>query len=76
MRVTSKGQITIPQELRDRYGLGPGTEVEVVAGEGGPVIRASRPGGAGARLVAQLRDSGDSGLSADAILRLTRGDCD
>ncbi len=34
MRMTSKGQVTIPQELRERYGLGPGAEVEVVAGEG------------------------------------------
>lgn len=76
MRVTAKGQITIPQKLRDQYGLGPGTEVEVVAGEDGPLIRASRQGQAGARLIEQLRDSGDSGLSADEILRLTRGDGD
>lgn len=74
MRVTSKGQITIPQKLREQYGLGPGTDVEVIAGDDGPVIRASRPGQTGARLIAQLRDCGDSGLGADEILRLTRGD--
>lgn len=76
MRVTAKGQITIPQKLREQYGLGPGAEVDVVAGDEGPMIRASRQGGAGARLVERLRDSGDSGLSADEILRLTRGDGD
>jgi AbrB family looped-hinge helix DNA binding protein len=28
MRVTSKGQVTIPQEIREKYGMLPGTEVE------------------------------------------------
>ena len=28
MRVTSKGQVTIPKEIRDRLGIGPGSEVE------------------------------------------------
>ncbi len=29
-RVTSKGQITIPKQVRDRLGLEPGAEVELV----------------------------------------------
>lgn len=28
MRLTSKGQVTIPQDIRERLGLHPGTEVE------------------------------------------------
>ena len=28
MRITSKGQVTIPQEIREKAGLLPGTEVE------------------------------------------------
>lgn len=74
MRVTSKGQVTIPADLRERYGLAPGAEVEVVAGDDGALIRARAPASRGIELVAKLRDSGDSGLSAEAILRLTRGD--
>ncbi len=31
MRVTEKGQVTIPKEIRDRLGIVPGTEVEFIA---------------------------------------------
>jgi antitoxin PrlF len=27
-RITSKGQVTVPKEIRDEFGLGPGTEVQ------------------------------------------------
>jgi AbrB family looped-hinge helix DNA binding protein len=37
MRVTSKGQITIPQAIRERWGLLPHTEVQFVE-EGGRVF--------------------------------------
>jgi AbrB family looped-hinge helix DNA binding protein len=30
MRVTSKGQVTIPKEIRDRLGIGPGSEIDFV----------------------------------------------
>jgi AbrB family looped-hinge helix DNA binding protein len=73
--MTAKGQVTIPADLRDRFGLGPGAEVEVVAGEDGAVVRpVHRDGGRGAELVARLRDRADGTLSAEAVLRLTRGD--
>ena len=41
-RVTSKGQITIPQDIRDRFGFLPGTDVDVIAGEGIAFIVKSR----------------------------------
>lgn len=37
MVITSKGQVTIPQRIRNRYGLKPGTTVEFVA-EGTKVL--------------------------------------
>lgn len=76
MRMTAKGQVTIPQELRQRFDLGPGAEVEVVATEDGALVRPTRAGGSGRRLVDQLRDRADAGLDADEILRLTRGEPD
>jgi bifunctional DNA-binding transcriptional regulator/antitoxin component of YhaV-PrlF toxin-antitoxin module len=74
MRMTSEGQVTIPRELRERYALGPGAEVEVVPNADGALVRPVVDAGAGSRLVAQLRDRADGGLSADEVLRMTRGD--
>ncbi len=74
MRVTAKGQVTIPRELRDQFALGPGSEVEIVGTEGGALIRPVTHSGTGSRLVAHLRDRADGELTADEVLRLTRGE--
>lgn len=74
MRVTTKGQVTIPLELRERFGLGPGAEVEVIAGESGALVRRAEARARGADIIARLRDRADGGLDADAVLRLTRGE--
>lgn len=34
-KVTSKGQVTIPKEVRERLGLRPGDEIELVEDRGG-----------------------------------------
>ena len=34
MRVTTKGQVTIPKDIRDRLGIVPGSEVEFVEAAG------------------------------------------
>lgn len=44
MKVSERGQVTIPAELRRRYGLLPKVEVEFVAAEKGVLIR-KRTGG-------------------------------
>lgn len=77
MRITSKGQVTIPLEIRERAGLLPLTDVEFdFDGEVVRIVRAaSRKGdGRGARLVAHLRGRGDVALSTHAIMALTRAD--
>ncbi len=37
--VTTKGQITIPKELRERFGIGPGSQIDFVAGSDGIRLR-------------------------------------
>jgi antitoxin PrlF len=76
MRVTIKGQVTIPLTIRQAAGIVPGTEVGFDLGEDG-VVRLRRAGDAGAAAVAGLRGRarGDAGigLTTDAIMALTRG---
>jgi AbrB family looped-hinge helix DNA binding protein len=37
--ISSKGQITVPKSVRDRYAMGPGTEVEFELREDGALLR-------------------------------------
>ena len=39
MRISERGQITIPKPLRDRFGLSHNVEVEITPTEGGLLIR-------------------------------------
>lgn len=77
MKVTSKGQVTIPKEIRERLGLLPGTEVEFIE-EGGEVRVRKLPGGRtrGDEIVDRLlkASGGDISLSTDEIMRMTRGE--
>lgn len=78
MRITSKGQVTIPQAAREQLGLLPETEVEfVVEGNGVRIVRArgARRPSRGARAVARLRRGArDVSMSTDEIMALTRGE--
>ncbi len=76
MKITTKGQVTIPQDVRLEFGLLPNTEVEFVRdGRGGVRLQKSTKAGArGAALIAALRGKWRSKLSTDEVMRLTRGD--
>jgi AbrB family looped-hinge helix DNA binding protein len=76
MKITTKGQVTIPQDVRDEFGFLPNTEVEFVRdGAGGVRLRkAASPGRRGAALVAALRGKWRSPLSTDDVMKLTRGE--
>ena len=74
MRLTSKGQVTIPQEIREALGLLPHSEVEFeLDGDSVRLRKARTGGGRGAMLVARLRGTATSRLSTDEIMKLTRG---
>lgn len=76
MRITSKGQVTIPIEIRESLGLLPHTEVRFeVEGNTVRIVREEKPSGSrGERLLARLRGRATSGLSTEEIMALTRSE--
>ena len=75
MKITSKGQITIPLEYRNRFGFLPNTNVEFVADRAGlKLVKPKAASGKGQRLVEHLRGRGDSKFSTEQIMKLTRGE--
>jgi AbrB family looped-hinge helix DNA binding protein len=77
MRITTKGQVTIPQEIRERAGLMPGTDVEFeIKGGAVRLVKRKRSSGRktrGQKLVEGLRGGGDFKMSTDEIVALMRG---
>lgn len=82
MRVTEKGQVTIPKDIRDRLRIEAGSEVEFIERADGAVelVRTSDDSMREQALhrsldewFRQIEGTGDSGLSSDEIMSLTRG---
>jgi antitoxin PrlF len=75
MRLTSKGQVTIPQEIREQLGLLPYSEVEFeVDGDSVRIRKARRSTGRGDALIARMRGTAKAGMRTDEIMKLTRGE--
>ncbi|RZU98709.1 AbrB/MazE/SpoVT family DNA-binding domain-containing protein [Spiribacter vilamensis] len=81
MRVTSKGQITIPQDIRRLAGMPPGSEVEFQFRDGEVVLEKVEvdPVQQRQRIEATIRSvagsaTADPALRTDDILRMTRGE--
>jgi AbrB family looped-hinge helix DNA binding protein len=75
MRITSKGQVTIPQEVREQFGLLPDTEVDFVIKRN--VVHLVKAKGStratrGETIVRRLRGTSTVKMSTDEILALTR----
>ena len=76
MRVTSKGQVTIPYEMRRQLGITPDTEVDWELVDGVLTLRMnpeSRKRLAD-QIIAHMRGRATSGLTTDEILAMTRGE--
>ncbi len=77
MRITSKGQVTIPASIRQLAGFLPRTEVDFrFEGSAVTIFKSSPPSDSsrGERLVAHLKGKGDVNVTTDEIMALTRGD--
>jgi AbrB family looped-hinge helix DNA binding protein len=77
MRITTKGQVTIPVEIREKLGLLPNSEVEFeVVGQTVRIRKVRRAAAAGRRgksIVQRMRGRGSVRMTTDEILALTRG---
>jgi AbrB family looped-hinge helix DNA binding protein len=80
MRITSKGQVTIPMAIREKAGLLPNTDVEFsLDGKGAVRISKARKGTRGRgetrgdKLIAQMRRAPKIKMTTEEIMKLTRG---
>lgn len=72
MRITTKGQVTIPQDIRERLGLLPYSEVTFEIDGDSVRIRKARGATRGSAIVARLRGSATRTMTTDEIMSLTR----
>jgi AbrB family looped-hinge helix DNA binding protein len=73
MRITSKGQVTIPLRIRQRLGLHPNTEVRFdLVGKDVRIRKVPGSGGRGERLISHLKGRGTVRMTTEEILALTR----
>jgi AbrB family looped-hinge helix DNA binding protein len=74
MRVTTKGQVTIPQEIREKLGITPAAEIDFIE-EKGRVYLVKRKGKPKkTHRFSKLRGIANVKMSTDEIMALTRGD--
>jgi antitoxin PrlF len=73
MRITSKGQVTIPQKVREQMGFLANTEVEFfVSGNKVFLQRAENDESRGKDLIACMEGKATTALRTDEILAMTR----
>jgi AbrB family looped-hinge helix DNA binding protein len=70
MRVTQKGQVTIPREVRQALGIRPGSDVEFELDEHGARLRVDRD--RVAQEISRMRGAGEGDMTTEEILALTR----
>ena len=69
-RISSKGQVTVPVEVRDQLGLSAGTEIEFVVRDGEAILR---KGGGATHPVDRIYGRLHLGKSVDALVDALRG---
>ena len=74
MRVTIKGQVTIPQEIREKLGISPAVEIDFVE-ENDRIYLVKKTGGPQkTHKFRKLRGIANIKMTTDEIMALTRGD--
>lgn len=74
MRITTKGQVTIPQPIREKLGISPAVEVDFVEEKGRVYLVKKRGGSSKTRKYRRLRGIATAKMTTDEIMTLTRGE--
>ena len=74
MRVTTKGQVTIPQPIREKLGITPATEVEFLEQKDRVYLVKKTGKTVENRRFRKLRGVGTVKMTTREIMALTRGD--
>ena len=75
MKITQKGQVTIPKKLRDRFGLTPNTEVCFEEVDGTVRLTPAKTQAQKMReWIDKYKGSADADMTTDEIMQLTRGE--
>jgi AbrB family looped-hinge helix DNA binding protein len=75
MKVTTKGQVTIPQRIREKLNIRPGNEVEFrIEGKAVKLVPVRRNQRRGRRIVEHMRGRGTVKMTTEEIMALTRGE--
>jgi AbrB family looped-hinge helix DNA binding protein len=73
MRITSKGQVTIPIEIREKTGLLPHTEVKFQVVKGKAYIERSEGSSRKTDVIGRMKGKATVKMTTDEIMHLTRG---
>lgn len=73
MRITSKGQVTIPIEVREKTGLLPHTEVRFEVINGKACIEKIKGATGKLDAISKMKGKATVKMTTDEIMRLTRG---
>lgn len=74
MRVTTKGQVTIPVEIREKLNIKPASEVDFVVGEDDRVYLVKREEKEPSKRFSRLRGVATVNMTTEEIMALTRAE--
>lgn len=74
MKVTTKGQVTIPQHIREKMVITPSTEIDFIEEKGRVYLVKRKEGKVATRKFSKLRGVATVKMTTDEIMSLTRAD--
>ncbi len=74
MRVTTKGQVTIPQSIREKFGISPAVEIDFIEEKGRIYLVKGKGENVKPHKFRRLKGIATVKMTTDEIMALTRGE--